>query len=97
MRASVSRLLKRTELLVANAEHGVFPSFKPVAANSSPRFSKAQIEKHKALEEQWWKLNLTSALSAGKIDDARRIHYQEELRMRQTSITDKRERVVKFS
>jgi hypothetical protein len=97
MRASVSRLLKRTELLVANAEHGVFPSFKPVAASSSPRFSKAQEEMHKALEEQWWKLNLTSALSAGKIDDARRIHYQEELRMRQTSITEKRERMVKYS
>lgn len=97
MRASVSRLLKRTELLIANAERGVFPSFKPVAATSSPRFSKAQLEMHKALEEQWWQLNLTSALSAGKIEDARRIHYQEELRMRQTSVTEKRERVVKYS
>lgn len=97
MRASVSRLLKRTELLVANAEHGVFPSFKPIAASARARFSLAQIEMHKALEYQWWQLNLNSALSAGKIEDARRIHYQEELRMRQTSITQKRERVVKYS
>jgi len=97
MRASVSRVLKRTELLIANLEHGVFPSFKPVAAPVEPRFTSLQLEAHKELEQQWWSLNLTSSLSTEKIEDARRIHYEEELRMRQTSITEKRERVVKYS
>jgi hypothetical protein len=55
------------------------------------------LEMHKELEEQWWTLDLTSALSVGKIEEARRIHYQEELRMRQTSITGKSDRVVKYS
>ena len=97
MRASVSRLLKRTELLIANVENGVFPSFKPVVSDGKSRFTSAQLEMHKELEEQWWTLDLTSALSVGKIEEARRIHYQEELRMRQTSITGKSERVVKYS
>jgi hypothetical protein len=97
MRASVSRLLKRMELLVANVEEGIFPSFLPVAAPARPRFNSRQLESHKALEEQWWQLNLSSSLSAGKIEDARRIHYEEAMRMRQTSITEKRERIVKYS
>ncbi len=97
MRASVSRLLKRTELLIANVENGVFPSFKPVVSDGKSRFTSAQLEMHKELEEQWWTLDLTSALSVGKIEEARRIHYQEELRMRQTSITGKSERMVKYS
>lgn len=97
MRASVSRLLKRTELLVANVEQGVFPSFKLKDTAGNPRFTSAQIEMHKALEEKWWAVDLTSALSVGKLEEARRIHYQEELRMRQSSITEKRERVVKYS
>ena len=97
MRASVSRLLKRTELLIANVENGVFPSFKPVVSDGKSRFTSAHLEMHKELEEQWWTLDLTSALSVGKIEEARRIHYQEELRMRQTSITGKSERVVKYS
>lgn len=97
MRASVSRLLKRTELLIANVEQGVFPSFKPVKPQESKRFNSRQLEMHKELEGQWWSLDLTSSLSAGKIDDARRVHYEEEQRTRQASITEKRQRVVKYS
>ena len=52
---------------------------------------------HQALETQWWSLDLTSSLSAGKIDEASRVHYEEEMRVRQSSITEKRERVVKYS
>ena len=97
MRASVSRLLNRTDLLIANVEQGVFPSFKPLAAPERARFNSRQLEMHKALEPQWWALNLTSSLSVGKIEDARKIHYEEELRTRQSSVTSKRERVVKYS
>lgn len=97
MRASVSRLLKRTELLIANAEHGIFPSFKPVKSGETKRFNSRQLEMHKDLEDQWWSLNLTSKLSAGKIDDARRIHYEEELKVRQLDVIEKRERIVKYS
>lgn len=97
MRASVSRLLKRTELLIANVEQGVFPSFKPVKPQESKRFNARQLEMHKGLEAQWWSLDLTSSLSAGKIDDARRVHYEEEVRGREKSFDEKRERVVKYS
>lgn len=97
MRASVSRLLKRTELLIANVEQGVFPSFKPVKPTKSKRFNIRQLEMHKELEDQWLALDLTSALSVGKIDDARRVHYEEEMRVRHSSITEKREQVVKYS
>ena len=97
MRASVSRLLKRTELLIANVEQGIFPSFKPVKPLERARFNTRQLEMHQALEALWWSLDLTSSLSAGKIDEARRVHYEEEMRVRQSSITEKRERVIKYS
>ena len=97
MRASVSRMLKRTELLIANVEQGIFPSFKPVKPLERARFNTRQLEMHQALETQWWSLDLTSSLSAGKIDEASRVHYEEEMRVRQSSITEKRERVVKYS
>lgn len=97
MRASVSRLLKRTELLIANVEQGVFPSFKPVKPQEIKRFNARQLEMHKELEAQWWSLDLTSSLSAGKIDDARRVHYEEEMRGREKSFNEKRERVVKYT
>ena len=97
MRASVSRLLKRSELLIANLEQGVFPSFKPVKPQENKRFNSRQLEMHKELEAKWWSLDLTSSLSAGKIDDARRVHYEEEQRVRQSSITAKQERVIKYS
>lgn len=97
MRASVSRLLKRTELLIANVEQGVFPSFKPVKPAESKRFNARQLEMHKELEAQWWSLDLTSSLSAGKIDDARRVHYEEEMRGREKSFDERRERVIKYS
>lgn len=90
-------MLKRTELLIANVEQGVFPSFKPVKPRESKRFDTRQLEMHKELEDQWLALDLTSALSAGKIDDARRVHYDEEQRARQSSITEKRARTVKYS
>jgi hypothetical protein len=97
MRASVSRLLKRTDLLIANVERGAFPSFKPVDSLPRPRFNRAQLEQHKALEEQWWSLNLTSSLSAGKVEDASRIHYDEELRTRQANAINTQDRTVKYS
>jgi hypothetical protein len=77
MRASVSRLLKRAELLIANAELGSFPTFKPVISEGEQRFNQRQCEMHQELEARWWALDLTSTLSAGKIDVARRIHYHE--------------------
>lgn len=95
MRASVGRLLKRTELLIANVEHGVFPSFKSVASAEMPRFNARQLAMHAELEEKWWTLDLTSSLSAGKLENAKRVHYQEELRARQK--TDGREREVRYT
>ena len=83
MRVSVSRLLNRSELLIANVERGVFPSFKALDPPSPTRFNSRQLEAHKELEEGWWQLDLTSSLSAGKLDEARRIHYEEELKGRQ--------------
>jgi len=97
MRASVSRLLRRTELLIANVEQGVFPSFKRVAQSSERRFNARQLGLHAELEAQWWSLNLTCSLSEGKLEDARKIHYAEELRVRQPNVTEKRERVVKYT
>ena len=95
MRASVGRLLKRTELLIANVEHGVFPSFKPQVAPETRRFNARQLAMHAELEAQWWALDLTSALSAGKLDDAKRVHYQEEMRTRQ--VTDRHEQVIRYT
>lgn len=83
MRASVSRLLRRSELLIANVEQGVFPSFKPGGIQEEARFTPAQLEAHADLEPQWWALNLASSLSAGKLDEARKIHYEEEWKTRQ--------------
>jgi hypothetical protein len=83
MRASVSRLLRRSELLIANLEQGVFPSFKPVEALQEARFTTAQLEVHAELELQWWSLDLTSSLSTGKLDEARKIHYEEQWKTRQ--------------
>lgn len=95
MRASVGRLLKRTELLIANVEHGVFPSFKPQVAPDTRRFNARQLAMHADLEAQWWALDLSSALSAGKLKDAKRVHYQEEMRTRQ--VTDRHEQVIRYS
>ncbi len=83
MRASVSRLLRRSELLISNVEQGQFPSFVPVALQER-RFSASQLEQHKELEARWWALDLTSQLSQGKLDAAKRIHYEEMLKTRQT-------------
>ena len=83
MRASVSRLLKRGELLIASVEQGIFPSFKAHPPAQQPRFNSRQLEAHKELEEAWWQLDLTSSLSAVRLEDARRIHYEEELKTRQ--------------
>lgn len=82
MRASVSRILKRTELLIENLEQGVFPSFQAVARSDAPRFDDEQIRSHKELELDWWNLQLTSTLSTRKIEDVLRIHYEEHLRTR---------------
>lgn len=84
MRASVSRLLRRSELLIANVEQGVFPSFKPVVAQQGARFTPEQLEAHENLEQQWWSLDLTSSLSRGRLEAARKIHYEEEWKTRQS-------------
>jgi len=85
MRASVSRLLKRSELLIGNVEQGEFPSFKPASIQQRARFTAAQLETHSELELEWWALDLTSSLSAGKLEQAKKIHYDEEWKTRQGS------------
>ena len=83
MRASVSRLLRRSELLIANVEGGTFPSFQAGGTPQRARFTAAQIEAHAELETQWWQLDLTSTLSAGKLEQAQKIHYEEQWKTRQ--------------
>jgi hypothetical protein len=94
MRASVGRLLNRGELLIANCEIGIFPSFKSVPLTEQMRFTERQARKHEELENEWWKLDLTSNLSAGKIAAAKKIHYEDVEKTRDINMTDKRERVV---
>lgn len=84
MRASVSRLLRRSELLIASVEQGVFPSFKSASLQQGARFTPAQREAHAELESQWWSLSLASSLSAGKLEAAKTIHYEEEWKTRQS-------------
>jgi hypothetical protein len=50
MRASVSRLLKRSVLLIANVEQGIFPSFKPIKPLERARFNKRQLEMHQSID-----------------------------------------------
>jgi hypothetical protein len=94
MRASVSRLLNKGDKLIANCEIGIFPSFKSVPSVDTMRFTKRQLRRHEELENEWWKLDLTSTLSSGKIDKAKRVHYEESERSVDSSKTQKRERVV---
>lgn len=84
MRASVSRMLKRTELVIDNLEQGIFPSFQPVIRSNAPRFNRRQLQSHKELELDWWTYQLTSTLASKKIEDVLRIHYEERLRTRET-------------
>jgi hypothetical protein len=85
MRVAVSRLLKRSELLIANVEVGTFPSYKPVE-QTMPRFNARQLEQHKELESQWWQLNLISELSADKLAGIKGIQYEEPARTRQVDL-----------
>lgn len=94
MRVAVSRLLKRSELLIANVEVGIFPSYKPVEL-SQPRFTQRQLEQHKELESKWWELNLISELSADKLAGIKGIRYEEPVRTRQNDMfLDRSERRV---
>jgi hypothetical protein len=94
MRVSVSRLLKRSELLIANVERGVFPSYGLVDAPDS-RFTARQLAQHKELEAQWWDLNLISELSRDKLSKVSGIHYEEPERTRQNDLMlDRRQRRV---
>lgn len=86
MRASVSRYRARANLLIANAEQGSFPNFSPIAQSDRRRFNSKQLERHRELENEWWKLDLSSELSQAKIEDAKRIHYEEELKTRQSNL-----------
>lgn len=94
MRVAVSRLLKRGELLIANVEVGIFPSYKPVE-QTTPRFTARQLEQHKELESKWWQLSLISALSEDKLSRVAGIRYEEPARTRQMDlIRDPSERRV---
>jgi hypothetical protein len=94
MRVAVSRLLKKSELLIANVELGVFPSYKPVTS-TAPRFNARQLAQHAELESKWWDLNLASQLSAGKMERVKAVHYDEPERTRQNNVMlDPRERRV---
>ena len=68
MRATVSRYLGKANMLIGNVEQGKFPVFKKTPAIE--RFSKGQRESHTELEKLWWDLDLTSALSGTKVQDA---------------------------
>ena len=85
MRVAVSRLLKRSELLIANVEVGIFPSYKPVEQRTT-RFNARQLEQHKELESKWWQLNLISSLSADKLSRVAGVRYEEPDRRRQNDL-----------
>lgn len=94
MRVSVSRILKRSEQLIANVEQGTFPSYQPLL-NAALRFTARQLAQHKELEAKWWELNLISELSAEKLAAVSGVRYIEPERTRQNNLTsDRRERRV---
>jgi len=68
MRATVSRYLGKANMLIGNVERGKFPVFKKTIAID--RFSNRHRESHTELEKLWWDLDLTSALSGTKVQDA---------------------------
>jgi len=76
MRATVGRFLTRARLLIDNVEVGQFPVFRP-APSSRFRFDERHIEQHRALESQWWDLELSATLGGFRVEDAKRIHYNE--------------------
>jgi hypothetical protein len=85
MRVAVSRILKRSELLIANVEQGIFPSYKPVE-QTTPRFTARQLAQHQELEAKWWEQNLISQLSADKLAGIKGIQYEEPVRTRQVDL-----------
>jgi hypothetical protein len=85
MRVAVSRLLKRSELLIANVEQGIFPSYKPVE-QATPRFTARQLAQYQELEAQWWQVNLISELSTDKLAGIKGIKYEEPERRRQVDL-----------
>ncbi len=94
MRVAVSRLLKKSDLLIANVEQGVFPSYKPVTP-SAPRFNARQLAQHAELESKWWELDLTTQLGTDKLERVKAVHYDEPVRTRQNDLMlDPRERRV---
>ena len=68
MRATVSRYLGKSNMLIANVELGKYPVFKRVSPID--RFSQRQRESHAELEKLWWDLDLSSQLSGTKVTDA---------------------------
>jgi hypothetical protein len=94
MRVAVSRLLSRSEQLLANVEQGIFPSYKAVDPTAA-RFTRRQLERHRELEPQWWALDLVSDLSADKLSGIKAIRYEEPERTRQNDLlNDPRDRRV---
>ena len=85
MRVAVSRLLSRSEQLLANVEQGIFPSYKAVDLTAA-RFTRRQLERHRELEPQWWALDLVSDLSSDKLAGIKAIRYEEPERTRQNDL-----------
>jgi hypothetical protein len=85
MRVAVSRILKRSELLISNVEQGIFPSYKPVV-QTTPRFNARQLAQHQELEAKWWEQSLISELSTDKLAGIKGIKYEEPERTRQVDL-----------
>lgn len=94
MRVAVSRNIQKAELLIANTERGIFPSYEEVVLNEQ-RFTQRQLDQHKELESKWWELNFISELSVDKLSGVKGIYYDEPERTRQNNLLiQPRERIV---
>lgn len=94
MRIAVSRIVKRSELVIANVELGIFPSYK-TAELQIPKFTARQLEQHRELEAAWWQLDLVSELSRDKLAGVKSVRYEEPEKTRQMNlISDPRDRRV---
>ena len=77
MRATVGRFLSRARLLIAQVELGQFPVFKAITPSGAPRFTQAQLARHRKLDAQWWSLELGATTATSRAADAKQIHYNE--------------------
>lgn len=63
MRATVSRYLRRANMLIYNVERGRFPMFKPIHKKGTLRFNERQRKSHVELEKQWWEMDLRAQIT----------------------------------